>query len=166
MNTKHKHTDAYKLASSFYLASTHGDWSGERIRKAILADPDGDDTEALVDQQELEVWDPIERHIENRHVMEDPHEVLDGLIENLANALLQFARGGNVSHAPTNAQHLTNNQMNTTNYKEEKTMAFNDAIQQIQNNLRDWRDNDPEDNDIHWYVLIDAIEDATGISPQ
>jgi hypothetical protein len=56
--------------------------------------------------------------------------------------------------------------MNTPSYREEKTTAFKDAVQKIQNDLRDWRDNDPEANDAYWYGLIDALEDATGISPQ
>jgi len=56
--------------------------------------------------------------------------------------------------------------MNAMNYKEEKTIAFNDAIQQIQNNLRDWRDDDPDDNDAYWYSLIDGLSDLTNISPQ
>lgn len=86
------HNEAYKLASSFYLSSIHDGWSGERIRKAILADPDGDDKDALADQQQLRVWDHIEQHIENKHGMEDPHEVLDDLIQNLADAFVQFAR--------------------------------------------------------------------------
>lgn len=81
---------AYKLAASFYLSSMHDDWSGERLRKAILADPDGEDKQALADQQELEVWEPIERHIYMRCMCGDPNEELDGLIENLANAFVQF----------------------------------------------------------------------------
>jgi hypothetical protein len=51
-------------------------------------------------------------------------------------------------------------------YKETKMAEFRDEIQRIQNSLRDWRDSDPEDNDAHWYVIIDAIADVTGISPQ
>ena len=68
----------------------HDDWTGERLRKAILADPDGDDKQALADQQELEVWDPIERHIYATCMCGDPNEELDGLIENLADAFVQF----------------------------------------------------------------------------
>ena len=83
---------AYKLASSFYLSSSHDDWSGERLRKAILADPDGDDKQALADQQQLVVWDPIERHICANCSMDDPNEELDDLIENLADAFVQFAK--------------------------------------------------------------------------
>ena len=57
MNTS---DEAYKLAASFYLSSCHDDWTGERLRKAILADINGEDKQALADQQELEVWGPIE----------------------------------------------------------------------------------------------------------
>ena len=88
---------AYKLASSFYLSSCHDDWTGERIRKAILADPDGDDKQALADQQELVVWDPIERHICANCLMGNPNDDLDDLIENLADAFVQFARCADVS---------------------------------------------------------------------
>lgn len=81
---------AYKLAASFYLSSVHDDWSGERLRKAILADADSDDTEALADQQKLEVWEPIERYADSTWIYGDPNEVLDDLIENLADAFMQF----------------------------------------------------------------------------
>jgi hypothetical protein len=81
---------AYKLAASFYMSSLHDDWSGERLRKAILADPDGEDKQALADQQELEVWEPIERHICANCMCGDPNEELDDLIENLADAFMQF----------------------------------------------------------------------------
>jgi|LakMenEpi03Aug12_release.lakeMendotaPanAssembly.Ray.scaffolds.fasta_scaffold1159635_2 hypothetical protein len=90
MNTS---DEAYKLAASFYLSSCHDDWTGERLRKAILADINGDDEQAIADQQELEVWDPIERHICRSHPMADPYEELDDLIDNLAYAFLQFAKG-------------------------------------------------------------------------
>ena len=40
------------------------------------------------------------------------------------------------------------------------------AIQALQNQLRDLRDSDPQDNDVHWYAIIDGISDQTGISPQ
>ena len=40
------------------------------------------------------------------------------------------------------------------------------AIQALQNQLRDLRDSDPQDNDVHWYAIIDDISDQTGISPQ
>lgn len=76
---------AYKLAATFYLSSPHDDWTGERIRKAILADPDGDDKEALADQQELVVWDPIERHICANC------SKLDDLIGILADEFVRFA---------------------------------------------------------------------------
>ena len=89
------HDKAYKLASSFYLSSMHDDWSGSRIRKAIVADINGDDKQALADQQELEVWDPIERHICNSCSMDDPNEELNDLIENLADAFMQFAKQTN-----------------------------------------------------------------------
>lgn len=84
--------EAYKLASSFYLSSVHDDWSGERIRKAILADIDGEDAEALADQDKLEVWYPIDRYLETSHPMGNQNEALDELIENLADAFVQFAR--------------------------------------------------------------------------
>lgn len=82
---------AYKLASSFYLSSSHDDWSGARIRRAILADPDSGDKEAIADQQELVVWDPIERHYYSSHPMAEPYEELDDLIESLADAFVRFA---------------------------------------------------------------------------
>jgi len=88
---------AYKLASSFYLSSSHDDWSGSRLRRAILADPDSGDKEAIADHQELEVWDPIERHYYSSHPMAEPYEELDDLIENLADAFIQFARCADVS---------------------------------------------------------------------
>jgi hypothetical protein len=59
-----------------------------------------------------------------------------------------------------------NTQKNNASYKEIKMMQFREEIQRIQNSLRDWRDSDPEDNDAHWYVIIDALSDVTGISPQ
>ena len=83
---------AYKLAASFYLSSMHDEWSGSRIRRAILADPDSGDDEAISDQQQLEVWDPIERHICGSHPMAEPYEELDDLIELLAEAFLGFAK--------------------------------------------------------------------------
>jgi hypothetical protein len=86
---------AYKLASTFYLSSCHDDWTGERLRKAILADINGEDEQALADQRELEVWEPIERHICATCSMDDPNEELDDLIDNLANAFMQFAKGSN-----------------------------------------------------------------------
>ena len=86
------HDRAYKLAASFYLSSMHDDWSGSRIRKAILADIDGGDEQAIADQQELKVWHPIERHIEyNCSAMDDPAEILNDLIQNLADSFVQFA---------------------------------------------------------------------------
>ena len=99
-NTNHNNNmnpsdEAYKLAASFYLSSTHDDWTGDRLRKAILADINGDDKQALADQQELEVWDPIERHICNSCSMDDPNEELNDLIENLADAFMQFAKQTN-----------------------------------------------------------------------
>jgi hypothetical protein len=51
-------------------------------------------------------------------------------------------------------------------HKERKTAEFKREIQRIQNSLRDWRDSDPEDNDAHWYAIIDALTDATGVEPQ
>jgi hypothetical protein len=70
----------------------HDDWSGSRIRKAILADIDGGDEQAIADQQELKVWHPIERHIEyNCSAMDDPAEILNDLIQNLADSFVQFA---------------------------------------------------------------------------
>lgn len=87
--------EAYKLASSFYLSSCHDDWSGERIRKAILADINGEDEQAIADQQKLVVWDPIERHICANCSMDDPNEELNDLIENLADAFMQFAKQNN-----------------------------------------------------------------------
>lgn len=87
--------EAYKLASEFYLSSCHDDWTGERLRKAILADINGEDKQALADQQELEVWEPIERHICATCSMDDPNVELDDLIDNLANAFMQFAKGSN-----------------------------------------------------------------------
>jgi hypothetical protein len=88
---------AYKLASTFYLSSCHDDWTGERLRKAILADPDSGDKQALADQQELEVWEPIERHICATCSMDDPNVELDDLIDNLADAFVQFARCADIS---------------------------------------------------------------------
>ena len=83
---------AYKLAASFYLSSSHDDWSGSRIRRAILADPDSGDKEAIADQQELEVWDPIERHYYySSHPMAEPYEELDDLIQILADEFVRFA---------------------------------------------------------------------------
>ena len=69
-------------------------------------------------------------------------------------------------HTHTNEWHLTPKLINTMNYKDEKTIALNNALQEIQNNLRDWRDNDPDDNDAYWYRLIDGIADLTNIHPQ
>lgn len=54
----------------------------------------------------------------------------------------------------------------STSYKDQKTVELNAALQIIQNDLRDWRDNDPEDNDAYWYSLIDGIADLTGVAPQ
>jgi uncharacterized protein YcbK (DUF882 family) len=51
-------------------------------------------------------------------------------------------------------------------HKERATAEFKRQIQKIQNLLRDWRDADPEDNDAYWYQIIDALADATGISPE
>jgi hypothetical protein len=90
MNTS---DEAYKLAASFYLSSCHDDWTGERLRKAILADANSEDKQALADQQELEVWEPIERHICATCSMDDPNVELDDLIDNLADAFMQFAKG-------------------------------------------------------------------------
>lgn len=90
MNTS---DEAYKLAASFYLSSCHDDWTGERLRKAILADINGEDKQALADQQELEVWGPIEQHICATCSMDDPNVELDDLIDNLAYAFMQFAKG-------------------------------------------------------------------------
>jgi hypothetical protein len=51
-------------------------------------------------------------------------------------------------------------------YKIEKMAEFNAAIQKIQNSLRDWRDEDPCDNDDHWYAIIDSLSDLTKIQPE
>ena len=110
MNTLHD--KAYKLAASFFLSSMHDDWSGSRIRKAILADIDGDDEQAIADQQELEVWDPIERHIYGSHPMAEPYEELDDIIDNLADAFMQFAKENSPTIQPLNniiTQQLNNN---------------------------------------------------------
>jgi hypothetical protein len=88
---------AYKIASTFYLSSDHDGWSGERIRKSILANEDCEDDDALADQQKLEIWEPIERHINSCHPMADPYEELSDLIENLADAFVQFAKDINPS---------------------------------------------------------------------
>lgn len=90
MNTS---DEAYKLAASFYLSSCHDDWTGERLRKAILADANSEDKQALADQQEIVVWEPIERHICANCSMDDPNVELDDLIDNLAYAFMQFAKG-------------------------------------------------------------------------
>ena len=83
---------AYKTAASFYLSSSHDDWSGDRLRKAILASPDDDNKEALADQQQLVVWHPIEQHICANCSMDDPNVELDELIENLANEFMHFVK--------------------------------------------------------------------------
>lgn len=88
-------SDAYRLAASFYLSSMHEDWSGERIRKAILADEDTEDEQALEDQKLLEVWQPIERHLYGCHPMASPMEELDDLIQNLADSFIEFANLAN-----------------------------------------------------------------------
>jgi hypothetical protein len=95
MNNTNMNTsdEAYKLAASFYLSSCHDDWTGGRLRKAILADANGEDRQALADQQELEVWGPIEQHIYATCSMDDPNVELDDLIDNLAYAFMQFAKG-------------------------------------------------------------------------
>ena len=51
-------------------------------------------------------------------------------------------------------------------YKENKMSELREEIQSIQNSIRDWRDSDPEDNDEHWYAIIDGLEQLTGVSPQ
>lgn len=61
---------------------------------------------------------------------------------------------------------LSVNRMDANKYKENRMNDFRTEIQNIQNKIRDWRDNDPDDNDAHWYRLIDSIESATGISPE
>ena len=89
MNTIHD--KAYKLAASFYLSSMHDDWSGSRIRNAILADEDSGHHEALADQRELEVWTPIDEFIQGScHPMANPYEELDELIDGLAHAFMKF----------------------------------------------------------------------------
>jgi len=91
MNTLHD--KAYKLAASFFLSSMHDDWSGSRIRNAILADEDSGHHEALADQQQLEVWTPIDEFIQGGcHPMANPYEELDDIIDNLADAFMQFAK--------------------------------------------------------------------------
>lgn len=87
--------NAYKLAASFYLSSEHDDWTCDRLRKAILSDKDDEDEGVLADQQSLEIWEPIERHINSCHPMADPYEELSDLIENLADAFVQFAKNHN-----------------------------------------------------------------------
>jgi hypothetical protein len=82
---------AYKLAASFYLSSMPDDWTGERIRKAILSEVECDDDQAIADRKEIELWLPIERHI-NDCFMSEPAEELDDLIQSLASSLLQFAK--------------------------------------------------------------------------
>ena len=83
--------NAYKLASTFFLSSCHDDWSGSRIRNAILADEDSGHHEALADQRELEVWTPIDEFIQGScHPMANPYEELDELIDGLAHAFMKF----------------------------------------------------------------------------
>jgi hypothetical protein len=89
MNAKQQ--QAYKAAASFYLSSTHDDWSGERIRKAVLADIDCDDDQAISDQRKIKVWEPIESHLDDCHPASSPGEELDSLIQNLAKSFLMFA---------------------------------------------------------------------------
>jgi hypothetical protein len=82
---------AYKLAASFYLSSCHNDWSGERIRRAVLAEEDGP-PEALADQRKLVLWEPIEEHLfDDRYPKAGPREELDALIGYLADAFVEFA---------------------------------------------------------------------------
>ena len=50
--------------------------------------------------------------------------------------------------------------------KSEDKRTNHKEVQTIQNSLRDLRDSDSEDNDPHWYAIIDAIADLTGIKPQ
>lgn len=97
---------AYKLAASFYLSSCHDDWTGERLRKAILADPDSEDKQALADQQELEVWGPIERHICANCSMDDPNVGLDDLIEDLADAFVGFAKENRTNSSCENRKRI------------------------------------------------------------
>jgi hypothetical protein len=87
--------EAYKLASSFYLSSIHDEWSGKRIRGAILADEDESDEQALSDQQQLRLWDPIEQHVTDRSPMADPKDELDDLIDSLATSFIEFKEDGN-----------------------------------------------------------------------
>jgi hypothetical protein len=82
---------AYKLAASFYLSSIHKDWSGERIKKAILADEDSDDEQAIEDQKFIEVWQPIKNNLYGCHPMARPMEELDDLIQGLADAFMEVA---------------------------------------------------------------------------
>jgi hypothetical protein len=85
--------NAYKLASTFFLSSCHDDWSGSRIRNAVLADIDGDDKRVISDQQELVIWDPIERYLDvSCSPMSDVFQELDDLIEGLAHAFVDFAK--------------------------------------------------------------------------
>jgi len=84
---------AYKLASTFYLSSSHEDWDGDRIRAAILADSDIEDPvgTAHEDQSAVTVWEPIDRHLECRSLMECPRAALDEIISVLAGSLVRFA---------------------------------------------------------------------------
>jgi len=89
---------AYKLAAGFFLSSNHDDWSGARIRAAILADEDNDDDQTIADQKTIIVWDPIQQHIEsncNGMYGGGAGEELDDLIENLAAAFVNFANENN-----------------------------------------------------------------------
>lgn len=97
---------AYKLAASFYLSSCHDDWTGERLRKAILADPDSEDKQALADQQELEVWEPIERYADSTWIYGDSNEVLDDLIEDLADAFVGFAKENRTNSSCENRKRM------------------------------------------------------------
>lgn len=84
---------AYKLASEFYLSSSHEEWDGDRIRAAILADSDDDNVnkDALEDQSAITVWEAIERHLEFRSLMDCPRAALDEIISVLAASLVRFA---------------------------------------------------------------------------
>lgn len=84
---------AYKVASTFYLASSHEEWDGDRIRAAILADSDDDNVnkDALEDQSAIIVWEAIERHLEFHSLTKCTRAALDEIISVLAASLVRFA---------------------------------------------------------------------------
>jgi len=79
------HAKAYLKAASHFLSSWPQHWDAERLCLALIADEE--DVGAMGDRGQINFWSSI---IKDVHPMDDPHNFVETLIDNLAEDFIIF----------------------------------------------------------------------------